>query len=102
MFFSVKTPTKIAGKVYTPCVCYSLPDVLLPTIDKMVKEEKAYKFEHKVYFQNGKIIEKKPVVKEDLTTEKPKKEKKAKALPPEEVKEDEVPSPEEIADNEDF
>lgn len=98
MFFSVKSTVKIAGKVYTPCVCYPLPDVLVPTIDKMVAEDKAYKFENRVYFQNGKVIEKKPAVKENLTTEKPKKEKKAKVLPVEE----EIPSPEEIADNEDF
>jgi inner membrane protein involved in colicin E2 resistance len=92
MFFSVKTPTKIAGKVYTPCVCYPLPDVLKPTIDKMVEEGKAYIYNNKVFFQNGKVIEKKeepkPVVE--------KKQKKVK-------KEEEMPSPEEIADNvEDF
>lgn len=98
MFFSVKSTVKIAGKVYTPCVCYPLPDILVPTIDKMVAEDKAYKFEDRVYFQNGKVLVKKPVVKENLTTEKPKKEKKAKVIPVEE----EVPSPEEIADNEDF
>lgn len=78
MYFSVKTATKIAGKVYTPCVCYPLPDILTPTVDKMVAEGKAYKFDNKVFFQNGKVIEKKPVVKNNLTTEKPKKEKKAK------------------------
>ena len=98
MFFSVKSTVKIAGKVYTPCVCYPLPDILVPTIDKMVAEDKAYKFEDRVYFQNGKVLVKKPAVKENLTTEKPKKEKKAKVIPVEE----EVPSPEEIADNEDF
>ena len=98
MFFSVKSTVKIAGKVYTPCVCYPLPDILVPTIDKMVAEDKAYKFEDRVYFQNGKVLVKKPAVKENLTTEKLKKEKKAKVIPVEE----EVPSPEEIADNEDF
>lgn len=87
MYFSVKTATKIAGKVYTPCVCYPLPDTLTPTIDKMVADGKAYKFENKVFFQNGKIIEKKPAVKENLTTEKPKKEKKAKPA----VEEDVIP-----------
>ena len=44
MYFSVKTATKIAGKVYTPCVCYPLPDILAPTVDKMVAEGKAYKY----------------------------------------------------------
>ncbi len=99
MFFSVKSPTKIAGKVYTPCVCYPLPDVLKPTIDKMIKEGKAYIYNSKVFFQNGKVLEKKEV--EEVKPDNTKKSKKAKK---EEIKEeDEIPSPEEIADNvEDF
>lgn len=91
MFFSVKTPTKIAGKVYTPCVCYPLPDVLKPTIDKMIEEGKAYIYHNKVFFQNGKVIEKKAEVEQP----KPKKAKKEKVL---EAEAEEVPSPEEIAE----
>ena len=100
MFFSVKTPTKIAGKVYTPCVCYPLPDVLKPTIDKMIKEGKAYVYNNKVFFKNGKVLEKKTEV-EEVKPDNTKKSKKAKK---EEIKEEEeIPSPEEIADNvEDF
>ena len=101
MFFSVKTSVKIAGKVYIPCVCYALPDFLKPTVEKMVKEEKAYIYDHKVAFQNGKVIEKKEP--QPVTVEKPKKAKKEKVV--EEVKEEEkeIPSPEEVADNvEDF
>lgn len=98
MFFSVKTPTKIAGKVYTPCVCYPLPDTLKPTIEKMENEEKAYIYNCKVAFQNGKVLEKKEVEAKPVDTKKSKKTKK------EDVKEEEdIPSPEEIADNvEDF
>ena len=98
MFFSVKTPTKIAGKVYTPCVCYPLPDVLKPTIDKMIEEGKAYIYNNKVFFQNGKVLEKKEVEAKPADTKKSKKTKK------EDIKEEEdIPSPEEIADNvEDF
>ena len=105
MFFSVKTPTKIAGKVYTPCVCYPLPDVLKPTIEKMVNEEKAYIYDCKVAFQNGRVLKKveaKPVIGEK------KKAKKEKTVPVKDVKElaeeaEIIPSPEEIADNvEDF
>ena len=58
MFFSVKSAVKIAGKVYVPCVCYALPEALKPTLEKMVKEGKAYIYDHKVAFQNGKVIEK--------------------------------------------
>jgi hypothetical protein len=96
MFFSVKSAVKIAGKVYIPCVCYALPDFLKATIEKMVKEERAYIYEHKVAFQNGKVLEKKGVETKPVAVEK-KKMKKAKK---EEIKEeDEIPSPEEIADD---
>ena len=96
MFFSVKQSVKILGKVYTPCVCYALPEILVPTIEKLVKEEKAYIYDHKVYFQSGKVLEKKSAVKENVTIEKPKKEKKAKEAPVEEA------PVEETIDNEDF
>ena len=106
MFFSVKSPVKIAGKVYTPCVCYALPDFLKATIEKMVKEERAYIYDHKVFFQNGKAIERKEEPK-PVAVEK-KKAKKEKTVPVKDVKElaeeaEIIPSPEEIADNiEDF
>jgi hypothetical protein len=106
MFFSVKATTKIAGKVYTPCVCYALPDVLRATIDKMVAEDRAYIYDHKVFFQNGKVIEKKEEAK-PVVAEK-KKAKKDKTVTVRNVKElaeeaEIIPSPEEIADNvEDF
>lgn len=99
MFFSVKTPTKIAGKVYTPCVCYPLSDTLKPTIEKMEKEEKAYIYDCKVAFQNGKVL-----VKKEVEEAKPDNTKKSKKAKKEDIKEEEeIPSPEEIADNvEDF
>ena len=103
MFFSVKSPVKIMGKTYTPCVCYALPDILIPTVDKMVAEDRAYKFENKVYFQNGKVLEKKEVVKENLTAEKPKKQKKEKTVEVKDtedlIKEADIASPEEVADD---
>lgn len=106
MFFSVKSPVKIAGKVYTPCVCYALTDYLKATIEKMAKEERAYIYDHKVAFQNGKVIQKKEEA-QPVTVEK-KKAKKEKTVPVKDVKElaeeaEIIPSPEEIADNiEDF
>ena len=98
MFFSVKSTLRIAGKVYTPCVCYPLPENLVATVDKLVAEEKAYKFEDRVYFQNGKVLVKKSVVEETSPAEKPKKAKKEKTVPVADTVE-EVPSPEEVADN---
>ena len=96
MFFSVKSAVKIAGKVYIPCVCYPLSDFLRATVEKMVKEERAYIYDHKVAFQNGKVLEKKAEVK-------PAETKKSKKVKKEIKEEEEIPSPEEIADNvEDF
>ena len=91
MFFSVKSAVRIAGKTYTPCVCYTAPDYLKATVDKMVAEGKAYVYDHKVAFQNGKVIEKKAEIEQP----KPKKAKKEKVV--EAVAED-IPSPEEIAE----
>ena len=75
MFFSVKSSVKILNKVYTPCICYEVTDVLAPTIDKMVEEGKAYKYENRVFFQNGKVIVKKET---DTCTESKSSEKKQK------------------------
>lgn len=58
MFFSVKEPLKIAGKVYTPCVCYPLPRFLEFTVEKLEKEGKATTYGEMVFFQNGKLVEK--------------------------------------------
>lgn len=94
MFFSVKSAVRIAGKVYIPCVCYALPDFLKATIEKMVKEERAHIYDHKVAFQNGKVLEKKVETKPVAVEKKSKKAKK------EEIKEEEeIPSPQEIADD---
>lgn len=94
MFFSVKSSVKIAGKVYTPCVCYPVTDFLKATVDNMAKEDKAFLYEYRVFFQNGKVIEKKAEEPKPAETKKTKKVKK------EEIKEEEeIPSPQEIADD---
>ena len=81
MFFSVKYSIRIAGKVYMPCICYTLTRFLELTVKDLEKQGKATIYDKMVFFQNGKITEEKPVVKEKLTAEKPKKEKKAKTVP---------------------
>ena len=86
MFFSVKHSIRIAGKVYMPCICYNLTKFLELTVKDLEKQGKATIHDKIVFFQNGKIIEEKPVVKENLTTEKPKKEKKIKAFPVKDIK----------------
>ena len=67
---------KIGDKIYKPCICYKVTKDLQLTIDKLVAEGKAYEYETEVFFQNGKVLEKKAVVKEFLTTKKGKKAKK--------------------------
>lgn len=81
MFFSIKHSIRIAGKVYMPCICYNLTKFLELTVKDLEKQGKATIHDKMVFFQNGKIIEEKPVVKENLTIEKPKKEKKTKTVP---------------------
>lgn len=81
MFFSVKYSIRIAGKVYMPCICYTLTRFLELTVKDLEKQGKATIYDKMVFFQNGKIIEEKPVAEENLTAEKPKKEKKAKTVP---------------------
>ena len=79
MFFSVKREIKIAGKIYIPCVCYPVTKFLERTVQKLSEEGKAVIYSERVFFQNGKVI-KKTVVKENLTTSKPKKDKKEKKV----------------------
>ena len=86
MFFSVKYSIRIAGKVYMPCICYTLTRFLELTVKDLEKQVKATIHDKMVFFQNGKIIEEKPVVKENLTTEKLKKEKNTKAVPVKDIK----------------
>ena len=86
MFFSVKHSIRIAGKVYMPCICYNLTKFLELTVKDLEKQGKATIHDKMVFFQNGKIIEEKPVVKENLTTEKLKKEKNTKAVPVKDIK----------------
>ena len=75
MFFSVKYSIRIAGKVYMPCICYTLTRFLELTVKDLEKQGKATIYDKMVFFQNGKIIEEKPAAKENLAAEKPKKAK---------------------------
>lgn len=80
MYFCVTTPVKISGKAFHTCICYKLTDTLKPTVEKLVKEGKATIFTEKKFFCNGKLVEKKTVVKKNLTTEKSKKKANTKSV----------------------
>lgn len=77
MFFSVKKGLKIAGKVYTPCICYPVTKILEKTILKLEKEGKVTVYNERVFFQNGKIIKTETMLKEEKREAK-KAERKAK------------------------
>ena len=85
MYVSGKYSICRGGKVYIPCICYTLTRCLELTVKDLEKQGKATIYDKMVFFQNGKIIEEKPVVKESLTVEKPKKEKKEKTVPVKDV-----------------
>lgn len=72
-FFSVKKEMKIGGKVYLPCICYPISRFIEYTVDKLVEENKAEKYDEYVYFQSGKRL-----LTEKERKEKIKAEKKAK------------------------
>lgn len=69
MYFNVKTSLKIAGKCYKPCISYKMNENLALTVKNLVSEGKAEVSEAPVFFQSGKKLVKKAVVKENLTTE---------------------------------
>lgn len=94
MYFSVRKYIKIAGKTYTPCVCYDLPNELVATVEKLQSEGKATIYTEPVGFMNGKIL-KKEVKKAVKETKKVKKEVKVE----EPKKEEDVPLYTEDTDN---
>lgn len=87
MFFSVKLPIKIAGKVYMPCICYNLQRYMELTVKELEEQGKAVIHEKMVFFQNGKIVEKPTVKQLEFVFEKPVKEKKHKKEEKEKLKE---------------
>lgn len=99
MFFSVKVPIKIGGKPFHTCICYELKEELKTAVEKLASAGKAEIYSEVKFFCNGKLVEKKPVVKENLTTEK--KEKKNRKPKSSDVKKEaesyQFPS-EEVAD----
>lgn len=86
MFFTVKTPIRIGGKLFKTCVCYEVTPYLELTVQKLAKEGKVDLHEKFVYFCNGKPVEQKAKTFE--TVEKPAKKAKTKKVEPEKFKEE--------------
>lgn len=76
MYFSVKNAIKLNGKKYIPCVCYEVTKLLELTVEKLVKEGKAYTYGYKSVFVNGARV--KPY--EEQVAEARAENKKRKAL----------------------
>lgn len=89
MFFTVKTPIRIGGKLFRTCVCYEVTPYLELTVKKLADEGKVELHEKFVFFCNGKPVEEK--AKKFEVAEKPAKKNKAKKVESKEVIEE--PSP---------
>lgn len=78
MFFSVRLPIKLNGRVFKPCICYECPEDLEKTVRKLEREGKAFIYDHRVFFQNGKLLVKKEIETEPDITETVKVSKSRK------------------------
>lgn len=80
-YFSVKRSIKIGGKICKPCICYELKDSLVFTVKSLVDSGIAQIHDDEVFFQNGKVIDKKAVVAKAKEKAKVEKAAKKKAKP---------------------
>jgi hypothetical protein len=87
MFFSVKNTIRMGGKVYIPCVCYEADKSLEPTLSKLSAEGKAVLYNERVFFQNGKVIDK---TKDKARKAQPKARKVKKEVVPQDTEESEI------------
>lgn len=84
MFFSVRKSVAIGGKTYIPCVCYEGSKVLEDPVNRLVQQDLAVVYPERVYFQNGKLLQK----------SSPKKKPQQKAVEPAPVKQEPETEPE--------
>lgn len=57
MYFSVRKPFRIAGRLYKPCICYDMPENLRVTLNRLVEDGLATVSEEPMYFQSGAMLE---------------------------------------------
>jgi len=77
MYFSVNTPLRMGNKKCIPCICYEITESNKATVENLAEKGKAVIHKDFVFFQNGKILEKKEVkiVEEKPVSRKAKKSK---------------------------
>lgn len=85
MFFTVKQPMKLNGKICKPCICYEASKEMEKPLKELADKGKVNLFEKRVFFQNGKLL---PSLKE--REDKIKAEKKAKKESEKKAKKEEV------------
>lgn len=86
MYFTVKTPMRIGGKLFKTCICYEVSSYLELTVQKLAKEGKVDLHEKFVFFCNGKPVEQK--AKKFEAVEKPAKKAKTKKVEHKEFKDE--------------
>ena len=96
MYFSVRKNIKIADKTYIPCVCYQLPNVLVPTVEMLVRADKAYIYKEPVSFMNGKVLVKETKAKAKKTARKEASKAKAENVEEPKAEENEVITEKEV------
>lgn len=96
MYFSVRKSIKIANKTYIPCVCYQLPNVLVPTVEMLVHADKAYIYKEPVSFMNGKVLVKETKTKAKKTARKEASKVKAENVEEPKAEENEVITEKEV------
>lgn len=96
MYFSVRKSIKIANKTYIPCVCYQLPNVLVPTVEMLVRADKAYIYKEPVSFMNGKVLVKETKTKAKKTARKEASKVKAENVEEPKAEENEVITEKEV------
>lgn len=96
MYFSVRKTLKIANKTYIPCVCYQLPNALVPTIEMLVRADKAYIYKEPVSFMNGKVLVKETKTKAKKTARKEASKAKAENVEEPKAEENEVLTEKEV------
>lgn len=79
-YFSVRKPIRIAGKTYIPCICYEGTRFLERTIQELEKKGKACIYDHRVFFQSGRLLVKKDEKKEETAPSVAKKKAKEKKV----------------------
>lgn len=57
MFFSVRKSVSIGGRTFIPCVCYEGGNMYEKPVQELVDKDMAVIWPERVFFQNGRVID---------------------------------------------